>query len=246
MPYLVFIAGASGSGKTLFAGELEKKIRAHHPNVRISILSMDHYYKPRPKEIVTEEQLAHYHTHNNFDTPLAIDFELFHRQLVKLSEGQEIERPVYSMLTSDREAHTVRTEPADIIIIEGIFAHYQLDELDIRHKLSIFVEADSYLAYQRRRYIRDAKERGMDSEVTRAPELTFVRPAFFEYIRPAAQKSADMFLSNNYQLASSEKHGKTEKAFHKDLPTVVTHIQSQTSHLDWQTEDDDDMRAGLA
>ncbi len=246
MPYLVFVAGASGSGKTFFAGELEKKIRDNHPNVRISILSMDHYYRRRPEDIVTEEQIKYYCEHYNFDTPFAIDFELFHQQLAELSKGQVIDRPVYSMLTSDREVDTVRTEPADIIIIEGIFAHYQIDQLDIEHKLSIFVESDSYLAYQRRRYIRDAEERGMDSKITRARELSHVRPAFFKYIRPAAQKSADMFLSNNYQPTSSQESDKLQTDFYNNLIDVIARIQAETDYLDWQTKDDEDMRPRFA
>lgn len=78
-PYIIALAGSSGSGKTSIAQTIIKRL-----NVPWTILlSMDNFYKPlEPAQI----QLA-FESRYDFDAPEAIDLDLFVEVLTSLKRG---------------------------------------------------------------------------------------------------------------------------------------------------------------
>jgi uridine kinase len=60
----------------------------------------------------------------NFDDPISIDTFSLARHLQMLREGVEIQRPTYSMTTSNPTGEFVAINPSDtpVIFVEGIFA----------------------------------------------------------------------------------------------------------------------------
>ena len=72
-PYLIGIAGGSGSGKTSVANEIFKNIQTN-----CLLFSMDTYYKD-----LTPEQMKNISEYN-FDEPKALDLDLLHSHLKDL------------------------------------------------------------------------------------------------------------------------------------------------------------------
>lgn len=238
MPHFVFVAGAPGSGKTFYAEKLLEHIEREHGHIGVTLLSMDHYFKSKPNTVKTDEELDEYRRTTNFDRPEMIDFILFYQHLVDLSRDKSIDRPVYSFETLSRTAETEKLEPADIIVVEGIFAHVGLERSGLRkeHYSAICIETDSYLTYQARRYVRDPKERGNSIEVVRHKELHHIRTAFWSIIRPAAQTHACLFITNNYrpeqdclqQDDDEASEAAKPASYHKGIKEIMALLEEKT------------------
>lgn len=233
MPHFIIIAGPSGSGKTFYAERLSAYLGQYHPTLSVMLMSMDHYYQPRPAHINTDEAIQRYKSETNFDTPDMIDFDLFHSHLKLLSEKKSIKRPIYDFHASDRLDKTVEVEPTDIIIVEGIFAHYNLSKSALNKKdySAIFIESSAYLTYQRRRYVRDPIERGNSEALVKQKELRHIRNAFFSIIRPAAQSHSELFIINDHMFtdqATSDDEGESKEPH--GLHEIVSLLQAKTKH----------------
>ncbi|WP_165482655.1 uridine kinase family protein [Legionella gresilensis] len=183
---IFFIAGSSGGGKSTLAAELETELNRLHFGTKI--LKMDNYYKIKDVN----------NPRKNFDMPDAIDIELLVEHLNQLQAGQSVESPLYSFEQQNRLPETVRVEPTDILIVEGIFALKIIDRLETSEKLGIFIQPDSYLANVERRASRDVNERSTSIEETKRREIkSNVRDGFFRYIAPTRYQ-ADIVISNNH------------------------------------------------
>ena len=78
----------------------------------------------------------------NFDEPAAFEWELLFKHLQELKEGKNVEQPIYSYLTCTRSEDTIKVEPRDIVIVEGILVltdEKLRDLMDIK----VFVDADA-------------------------------------------------------------------------------------------------------
>ena len=133
---------------------------------------------------------------------------------------QEVERPVYDFIESDRKEERVSLVPADAIIVDGIFALHDVSKLkQIQDKVTkLYIESDSYLDSLNRRITRDESLHGRDAVQSRQKELKTVRGAFFEYIAPCKSK-ADFIITNNKTTQQSD--------IEKDLSQVVEQIQEK-------------------
>ena len=177
-PYLIAIAGGSGSGKTWLADYLAQRLPA-------TILALDSYYRD-----LSELDLAA-RAHQNFDVPESLDWELILRQLEMLARGFEIEKPVYQFATHTRAAHTERVRPGEFVIIEGLFALYKERVRQLcGTKVFIWVEDPICLS---RRLARDMRERGRSRESVIAQYDGTVRPMYEKYVLPTRQ-FADLVL----------------------------------------------------
>ena len=130
--FIIGIAGGSGSGKTTVVKKIIKRL----PADKVAVLPQDSYYKDNSHLPIEERQKI------NFDHPESLEFPLLIDHIKRLKKGQPVECPVYSYLTCTREAETIRIEPKEVVILEGIliYTHRPLVELiDIK----VFVDADS-------------------------------------------------------------------------------------------------------
>ena len=118
-PYLVGIAGGTGSGKTTVA----RRLAAALPAGRVVLLQHDSYYRSRTDLTFSERELL------NFDHPSALESELLLSHLQALIEGEPIEVPVYDYATHLRLSTTKPVEPAPVILVEGILL---LSDSDLR------------------------------------------------------------------------------------------------------------------
>ena len=154
-PVILTLGGPSASGKSTTVARL-----ADHFG-EISTLGTDDYYIGRT---AMQSKLPWPHK-NCFDHPLAIDMGLLVGHLCQLKRHESIERPVYSMLTSEPTGETVTVGPSPLIIVEGIFANHK----DIKYWATITASTmRSVEARLARRIERDVIRTGQTEQEIRA------------------------------------------------------------------------------
>ena len=109
-PFVIGIAGGSGSGKTTIAQSVVAQIGLD----RVAFIPHDAYYRHRPN-ISFEER-----TRVNYDHPDSLETELMVAQIEALLTGKAVERPVYDFAQHLRSTETVPVEPRSVLLIEGI------------------------------------------------------------------------------------------------------------------------------
>ena len=179
---IIGIAGGTGSGKTTVVRKIVEQLPAGH----VSVIPQDSYYKRAPQGVPLEELRK-----MNYDHPDAFDWPLLEEHVRDLREGRAIEQPVYSVLTCDRAEETVRVEPADVIIIEGIMALYR-PELRELMDLRIYVDADPDERLIRV-IERDVIERGRTARIVMNRYLRVLKPMHNEFIEPT-KRYADIII----------------------------------------------------
>lgn len=176
---IVGVAGGSGSGKTTFARRILEQSRA--AGVSGQMFSLDNYYRPLG-HLSLEERAAY-----NFDHPHAIDFELALEQLQSLRRGDAIEQPVYDFKVHTRGPEPKRLEPTSLIVVEGLYALYRPEFLDL-YDYKIFISTGIATAALRR-ISRDIVERGRDVDGAKHQILTTVLPMYETYVKPTQRNA---------------------------------------------------------
>ncbi len=180
-PFAIGIAGGTGSGKTTVARRIYESL---HLDSAV-FLDQDSYYR-RLDHLPLEER-----RHFNFDHPDALDNELLVEHLERLIEREAVQKPVYDFTLHTRSPETVRLEPRDVILVEGIllFVEPRLREL---FDLKIFVDTEADVRFIRR-LRRDIEVRGRSLESVIEQYLTTVRPMHFDFVEPS-KRYADIIL----------------------------------------------------
>lgn len=180
-PIIIGITGGTGSGKSTVAKEIYKSI----PAERIAVIEQDSYYRDQ-SHLSFEER-----TKTNYDHPNAFDTELLLKHLKMLMNGEAIDKPLYDFEIHTRKKETVRVEPRDIIILEGIMV---LVEPEIRDLLDIklFVDTDADVRIVRR-IQRDITERGRTIDSVIDQYINVVRPMHMQFIEPT-KRYADIII----------------------------------------------------
>ena len=180
-PLVIGIAGGTGSGKST----VSKAITDSIPGKNVAIIEQDCYYKDQ-SHLPAEERVK-----VNYDHPLAFDNELLIDHVLKLISGQAIEKPQYDFTVHNRKKHTLRVEPKDVILLEGILI---LDSPRLRElmDIKIFVDTDADVRVIRR-IVRDMRERGRSLESVITQYLNVVKPAHNEFCEPT-KRYADIII----------------------------------------------------
>lgn len=180
-PLVIGIAGGSGSGKTTVAQEISKRL----PEDRVLILTEDSYYKDNSALTMEERKEVNYDHPNAYDTPLLVE------QLKDLLNYKSVEMPTYNFNILSRAKDTIHTEPADIIILEGILV-LASEELRKFMDIKLFVDADDDIRFIRR-LKRDTQERGRSIDWIIDQYLATVKPSYNQFIEPS-KKYADIII----------------------------------------------------
>jgi uridine kinase len=183
-PYIIGIAGGSGSGKTSFI----RRIRSTFTPEQVCIVSQDDYYKSREEQESDEKGIK------NFDLPKSIRKKELRKDLQQLIKGESIHIQEYVFNNDQAEPKMLEIKSAPVIIIEGLFVfHYQkLSEL---FDLKIFIEAKDPHKIARR-IMRDAAERNYPVDDVLYRYQYHVLPSFERYILPY-KEGADVVINNN-------------------------------------------------
>jgi uridine kinase len=180
-PFLIGIAGGTGSGKTTVANAIVKRVGEE----RIAILSHDSYYRDfvdLPKDILDRQ---------NFDHPDSLESELLARHLKALKQGMVVETPIYDFKLHRRAAESRRVEPRKVILVDGILI-YAEPELRKLFDVKIYVDTDADIRLIRR-LKRDIAERGRTVESVVAQYESTVRPMHMEFVEPS-KRYADLIV----------------------------------------------------
>ncbi len=186
-PFLVGIAGGTGSGKTLLARSLAER----YAHIGVSVLTQDSYYRDRSH--LGEEERSQV----NYDEAGAIDHDLVFQQLQQLVAGRSIKRPCYSFATHTRLARIEPVEAKPMVILEGLFALWD-PRIRSLMDLKVYVEADADVRFIRR-LRRDVLERKRTVESVIEQYLETVRPMHEIYIYPT-RAYADLVVDNTDRL----------------------------------------------
>lgn len=179
-PVVIGVAGGSGSGKTTVARKLVEQFADS-----VVYLEQDSYYKDQSHLTLEERKKT------NYDHPLSFDTDLLIEHLNQLLHYQPIDKPIYDYTLHTRIKETVRLEPKDVIILEGILI---LDDERLRNMMDIksFVDTDADVRILRR-IERDIKERGRTFESVMEQYLNVVRPMHLQFIEPS-KRYADVII----------------------------------------------------
>lgn len=181
-PFIIGIAGGTGSGKTTVAKDLQSV-----DPLNVLIISHDNYYKDRRDISLAEREKL------NYDEPSSIDEELFVKQLMALKRGESVEMPLYDFGPNLRKAETVHLEPKPVIIVEGILI---LTDPRVREllDLTIFIDLDADIRLARR-IMRDVAERNETFQTSINQYLASAQPMYDKYVEPGKDE-ADLVINN--------------------------------------------------
>ncbi|MEF2279029.1 uridine kinase [Deinococcus sp. YIM 134068] len=174
-PFVIGVAGGSGSGKTTVTRRVIETVGAGG----VAVLSQDNYY--RDQTDVPEAMREG----TNYDHPAAFDWRLLREHLAALLAGVPVEMPEYDFTRHTRSSETTTVLPAPVVVLEGFFALYD-EELRGRMHLRVFVDADADVRFIRR-LLRDTQERGRTPESVITQYLEFVRPMHLSFVEPTKQ-----------------------------------------------------------
>lgn len=180
-PFVIGVAGGSGSGKSTVTREVLASIG---PDMA-SVLMQDDYYCDQT-HLSPEERRK-----TNYDVPQAFDWPLMVQHVRALCSGQAIEMPEYDFSADNRSSRTITVKPAPVIVIEGLFALYDA-ELRKMMSLKIFVDTAADVRFIRRLQ-RDMAERSRTADSVINQYLQTVRPSHKQFIEPT-KRNADVIL----------------------------------------------------
>lgn len=178
---IIGIAGGTGSGKTTVVRSILDSL----PKEEVAVIPQDCYYNDN-KHIPLEERLK-----MNYDEPAAIEWTLLCQHLKELKEGKTIEMPTYDFITCARLDKTVKVEPREVVVVEGILvlADKPLrDMMDVR----VFVDADADDRLIRVIH-RDCIERGRTPQMVIDRYSETLKPMHELYIEPS-KRYADLIV----------------------------------------------------
>lgn len=188
-PFLLGVAGGSGSGKTYFARALQAALG----DEVCTIVYQDNYYIDQSKKFDHDGGAV------NFDHPSSLDFELLGKQLGLLKQGQIVDIPIYDFVTHTRKSETLRVEPKSVIIIDGILI-FHANQVRPHFDDMIYFDTPETLRFSRR-LERDVSERGREPEGVHAQFYRQVKPMHDQFVEPSKKHAGHVVC----EIAEYEK-----------------------------------------
>lgn len=179
-PLVVGVVGGSGSGKTTVARAIYDAL-----GLDAAFIDQDAYYLDLG-HLSLDERMA-----INFDHPDAFDTELLLAHVEALRQGRPIDKPTYDFAAHTRAAATVRIEPRDVVIVDGILLFVEA-RLRALLDIKVFVDVADDIRFIRR-LERDVLERGRTMDGVIRQYLGTVRPMHLEFVEPS-KRYADVIL----------------------------------------------------
>lgn len=172
-PFILGVAGGSGSGKTYFAHALHERLG----DAVSTVVYQDNFY------IDQSAKFDHDGGSVNFDHPDALDFPLLAEKLKQLKTGHATSIPIYDFATHRRRKDTLHVAPRKVVIVDGILIFHPPYVRELFDEM-VFFDTPEELRYQRR-LERDVKERGRRPEGVLAQFQAQVKPMHDQFVAPS-------------------------------------------------------------
>jgi uridine kinase len=185
-PFVLGIAGGSGSGKTTIARSVLEAL----PRGTGILIEQDHYYRAQPHRPLEERERV------NYDHPDALEMDLLIAHLDELRLGRPITRPTYDFGVHDRAPEGLRIEPAPVVMVEGILVLAD-ERLRARFDAKVYVDTDADIRLMRR-VRRDLEHRGRTFAQIRKQYYETVRPMHLAFVEPS-KRFADVIVPEGGQ-----------------------------------------------
>jgi uridine kinase len=185
-PFVLGIAGGSGSGKTTIARSVLEAL----PRGLGVLIEQDHYYRAQPHRPLEERERV------NYDHPDALEMELLVSHLDAVRSGEPFTRPTYDFAVHDRAVEGLRIEPAAVVIVEGILVLAD-ERLRARFDAKVYVDTDADIRLMRR-VRRDLEHRGRTFAQIRKQYYESVRPMHLAFVEPS-KRFADVIVPEGGQ-----------------------------------------------
>jgi uridine kinase len=205
-PLVIAIAGGSGSGKTTVAQAILDRVGRD----RIAYLPHDAYYKDL-------SDLPQNQRHEvNFDHPDSRESNLLIEHIRQLKKRLPVDLPIYDFKNHTRTTQTIRIDPQNVILVEGILIYVEKTLRDL-FDVKIFVDTDADIRFIRRLQ-RDITERGRTTDTVIHQYMQTVRPMHLDFVEPSKRYAdviipeggfntvaLDMVISHIQELVGNEK-----------------------------------------
>jgi uridine kinase len=173
-PFIIGVAGGSGSGKTFISEKIAQKFRT-------KILSIDDY--------IIGEKIKQ---QDNWDLPEIWNLELLQKHLSQLKKGKIIQKPSYNF-SKHQTQNLIPFPPQEIIILEGL---HSLNPVLLPFlNFKIFIDSAESVRLNRR-ISRDTKERGRTKSQIIKKWNSTVQPTYLTHILPQ-KNNANLTILNN-------------------------------------------------
>ena len=184
-PFVIGMAGGSGSGKTTISESIVEQIGPDH----VALIAHDAYYRHRPELSYEERTLV------NYDHPDSLETELLIAHMKDLAAGRSIQQPLYDFSRHLRRPEAVIVAPRPVVLIEGILI---LVEPGLRRimDLRVFVDTDPDVRVLRR-VERDMRGRGRSFDSVVRQYFATVRPMHLQFVEPS-KRYADVIIPEGY------------------------------------------------
>lgn len=181
-PLIIGIAGGSASGKTSISRRIAETFNDFKS---VQVIKQDDYYKDQD-HLEMSERLK-----TNYDHPFAFDNDYLLSQINTLCKWQPVEKPVYDFVNHTRSHKKEHVEPAEVLILEGLFV---LEDEKIRNicDIKIFVDTDADVRFIRR-LMRDVNERERSLEHVVSQYENTVKIMHEQFVEPS-KKHADVIV----------------------------------------------------
>lgn len=182
-PYIIGMAGTSGSGKTSISTKIIQEINTPWT----VLLSLDNFYKV----LTPEQKEAAHRSEYDFDHPDAVDLDEAYECVLSLKEGRKTDIPIYSFVEHAKTDQVITIYGANVIIVEGLYTLYS-EKLRSLMNIMIYVDTDLDICLARR-LNRDILYRGRDLKSVLDQWTRTVKPNAERYVKPT-MKYADLII----------------------------------------------------
>ncbi len=192
-PFLLGVAGGSGSGKTFFAKALQNLFsQPGHQLERVELVYQDNFYFDQSAKFDFDGGSV------NFDHPEAIDFSSLALHLKELKSGLVTQIPIYDFVTHKRRTETLTVKPTKLVIVDGILIFHKPEVRELLDEM-IYFETPEELRFQRR-LERDVIERGRTPEGVHNQFYKQVKPMHDQFVEPSKQFAQKIIRDNGEYL----------------------------------------------
>lgn len=180
-PFIIGVAGGSGSGKTTVVNHIIERVGAEN----LVLIQHDSYYRDL-LHLDFEER-----SKQNFDHPSSLESELMVRHIQALKQAYSVEMPIYDFKEHVRLEETKTILPRPVILVDGILIFFEKELRDLMH-LKLFVDTDADVRLLRR-LRRDILERKRTVENVLDQYERHVRLMHLEFVEPT-KRYADIII----------------------------------------------------